>query len=206
FVRDRALESLRAFAGDLVEPVIGLLQDADPDVRAGAVSVASVFDDKRIVPAAIALLQDPDWWLRISAADTLGRLKDPRAVEPLIAALADPDVKWAAVEALGRIADPRALQALGKTLGDPAADVRIEVMQALRNFKHPQVRQAIMQMAQNDPERSVRTRALDILDELSLNDRASQTQIEAIRKKALAASSSQGEPRLNTLLIATRNQ
>ncbi len=206
FVRDRALDSLRAFAEKLVEPVIGLLQDTDPDVRTGAIAVATVFDDKRIVPATIGLLKDPDWWLRISAADTLGRLRDPRAVEPLVAALADPDVKWAAVEALGRIADPRALQALGKMLADPAPDVRIEVMQALRNFKHPQVRQAVMQMAQADAERSVRGRAVDILDELSAGDPGAQAQVDAIRQKALAASGSQGEPRLNTLLIATRNQ
>src|SRR5689334_617408 len=206
FVRERALESLRAFAGELVEPVIGLLQDSDPDVRNGAINVASVFDDKRIVPATITLLKDPDWWLRISAADTLGRLRDPRAVEPLVAALADPDVKWAAVEALGRIADPRALQALGKSLGDPAPDVRIEVMQALRNFKHPQVKQAVMQMAQADPERSVRARAIDVLDDLTANDAEGRKQVDAIRQKALAASGSQGEPRLNTLLIATRNQ
>src|SRR5437763_529841 len=206
FVRERALESLRAFAENLVEPVIQLLQDDDPDVRAGAINVASVFDDKRIVPATIALLQDPDWWLRLSAAETLGRLKDPRAVEPLVAALADPDVKWAAVEALGRIADPRALQPLGKVLGDPAPDVRIEVMQALRNFKHPQVRQAIIQMAQSDPDRSVRARAVDVLDELTASDPEGRKQVDAIRQKALTASGSQGEPRLNTLLIATRNQ
>src|SRR5437763_1701243 len=181
FVRERALESLRAFAENLVEPVIQLLQDDDPDVRAGAINVASVFDDKRIVPATIALLQDPDWWLRLSAAETLGRLKDPRAVEPLVAALADPDVKWAAVEALGRIADPRALQPLGKALGDPAPDVRIEVMQALRNFKHPQVRQAIIQMAQSDPDRSVRGCAVDVLDELTASDPEGRKQDDAIR-------------------------
>jgi twitching motility protein PilT len=206
FVRDRALDSLRAYGPQLVEPVIALLQDSDPDIRAGAIAVATAFDDARIVPATIALLKDPDWWLRISAADTLGRLKDPRAVDPLVAALADPEVKWAAVEALGRIADPRALPPLGRMLADPAPDVRIEVMQALRNFKHPQVRQALMQMAQNDPDRAVRGRAIDLLDEMSLNDRASQVQIEAIRKKALAASGTQGEPRLNTMLVATRNQ
>jgi twitching motility protein PilT len=206
FVRERTIDSLRAFGDQLIEPVIGLLRDPDLDTRAGAIAVATVFDDKRIVPATIELLKDSDWWLRISAADTLGRLRDPRAVEPLVAALADPDVKWAAVEALGRIADLRSLPALGKMLADPAPDVRIEVMQALRKFKHPQVRQALMQMAQTDPVRSVRGRAVDMLDELSLDDRGSQMQIDAIRQKALTASGRQGEPRLHTLLIATRNQ
>lgn len=206
FVRDRALESLRDFGAALIEPVIELLQDPDPDTRSGAMAVAGVFDDVRIVPATIELLKDPDWWIRISAADTLGRLRDPRAVEPLVAILGDPDVKWAAVEALGRIGDPRALPALGKMLADPAADVRIEVMLALKHFKHPQVRNALTSVVQNDPDRFVRTHALEILDELAQTDKNSQSQVDSIRKAALTVSGAQGEPRLNTLLIATRNQ
>ena len=206
FVRDRALDSMKAFGDALMEPAIELLFDADPDVRSAAISVATSFDDPRVVPATIELLKDADWWIRIAAADTLGRLKDPRAVEPLVAALADSDLKWSAVEALGRIADPRALPALGRLLADPAADVRIEVMSALRHFNHPQVKQALMQMAQNDPERAVRTRAIDILDEMSLTDRKSMAQIDAVRRGALAVQSKEGEPRLNTMLIATRNQ
>ncbi|MDP9361289.1 MAG: Flp pilus assembly complex ATPase component TadA, partial [Acidobacteriota bacterium] len=206
FVRDRTLESLRDFGVTLIEPVIELLHDPDPDTRSGAMAVAGVFDDVRIVPATIQLLRDPDWWIRISAADTLGRLKDPRAVDPLVAALADADVKWAAVEALGRIGDQRALPALGRMLADPAPDVRIEVMLALKNFQHPQVRNALTGVAQNDPDRGVRTHAVEILDELSLADSKSQAQVEAIRKTALTVSGAQGEPRLHTLLIATRNQ
>jgi twitching motility protein PilT len=206
FVRDRALESMHAFGDSLIEPAIELLQDPDPDVRAAAIAVAGSFDDPRIVPATIELLKDNDWWIRIAAADTLGRLKDPRAVEPLVAALADPDLKWSAVEALGRIADARALPALGRMLADPMQDVRIEVMQAIRHFKHPQVQQALLQMATNDPERAVRARAVDILDDLALNDRKSMVQVDAVRKKALALSGKEGGPRLNTLLLATRNQ
>jgi twitching motility protein PilT len=206
FVRDRALESLRDFGPALVEPVIELLNDPDPDTRSGAMAVAGVFDDVRIVPATIHLLRDDDWWIRVSAADTLGRLKDPRSVEALVAVLGDPDVKLAAVEALGRIADPRALPALGKMLADPAPDVRIEVMLALRSFKHPQVRNALTSIAQNDPDRGVRTQAVDILAELASAEPSSSGQIDAIRKMALAVSGSQGEPRLNTMLIVTRNQ
>ncbi|MEA2163048.1 MAG: twitching motility protein PilT [Thermoanaerobaculia bacterium] len=206
FVRDRALESLRDFGPALVEPVIELLSDPDPDTRSGAMAVASVFDDVRIVPMTIQLLRDDDWWIRISAADTLGRIKDPRAVEPLVAVLADTDVKLAAIEALGRIGDARALPALGRLLADPTPDVRIEVMHALKHFKHPQVLIAITGLAQKDPDRDVRAQAVEILDELALKDRTTLAQIEAIRKSALSVSGTQGEPRLHTLLIATRNQ
>ena len=204
FMRDRALESIRAFGSQVVEPTIELLSDPDEDIRAAAIAVASTFEDPRLVPATILLLKDPDWWIRISAAEALGRMKDPRAVEALVAALADPDVKWTAVEALGHIADPRSLNALGRMLADPQPNVRIEVMQALRNFNHPQVLQALKQIATNDAERSVRMRAVDILEEIAQRTQKSE-EIEAVRSEALAARSRQGEPRLNTYLISTRN-
>jgi twitching motility protein PilT len=204
FVRDRALESLRAVGEPVINPCIELLSDPDDDLRAAAVSVAGMFEDPRVVPATIALLKDPDWWIRISAAETLGRTKDPRAVEPLIAALADKDVKWTAVEALGRIADPRGLPPLGRMLGDPEPNVRIEVMQSLRNFSHPQVTQALTQIATNDPERTVRMRALDILDEIEARDRKGND-VAAVRNEALAARSLAGEAKLHTFLISTRN-
>ncbi|MGZ5473977.1 MAG: PilT/PilU family type 4a pilus ATPase [Thermoanaerobaculia bacterium] len=199
FVRDRAIDSIHAFGDDVLIATIELLGDPDEDLRAAAIAVAGTFEDPRIVPAAITLLKDPDWWIRISAAETLGRLKDARAVEPLVAALADPDAKWAAVEALGHIADPRALNALGRMLADPQPNVRIEVMQAIRNFNHPQVVTALTQMATQDPERSVRMRALDILDELEKRDHAS------VRTEALAARQKEGEAKLHTYLISTRN-
>jgi twitching motility protein PilT len=206
FVRERVLEALRAFGNDLIEPVIELLADADEDIRSAAISVASAFHDPRVVPATINLMRDPDWWIRIAAIDALGTLKDPRAVEPLMAALADPDLKWSAVEALGRIGDPRALNALGRLLADPLPDVRIEVMQALKRFDNPQVSQALMRVAANDPDRAVRARAVDILDELAKAKHESSEQIDALRTQALAVQSGQGEKRLDRLLIATRNQ
>ncbi|MGZ4779714.1 MAG: PilT/PilU family type 4a pilus ATPase, partial [Thermoanaerobaculia bacterium] len=206
FVRDRTLEALRAFGPGLNDPVIALLTDPDDDIRAAAVSVASSFQDPRVVPSTIALLKDPDWWIRISAADSLGRTKDPRAVEALIMALADPDLKWSAVEALGRIGDPRALSALGKMLADPMPDVRIEVMQALRNFDHPQVVQALTHVAANDPERNVRARAVDLLDDISLTHRETKGQVDAIRERAMSVQAQKGDPRLHALLIATRNR
>jgi twitching motility protein PilT len=205
FVRGRALDSLREFGDELIEPMIELLGDADEETRAAAIGIASVFDDVRIVPSTIPLLKDPDWWIRIAAADTLGRLKDPRAVEPLIAALGDPDVRWTAVEALGRIADPRALNALGKMLADPAPNVRIEVLEALKGFNHPQVPQVLTKVATADADRNVRAHALAILDDLAKDDAAKAQQVAGVREQALRARSTQGEPRLHTFLVNTRN-
>ncbi|MDP9192708.1 MAG: PilT/PilU family type 4a pilus ATPase [Acidobacteriota bacterium] len=206
FVRDRALDSLRVFGDQVVEPAIELLSDPDDDLRAAALAVASSFEDPRLVPATITLLKDSDWWIRIAAAETLGRLKDARAAEPLVQALADPDAKWAVVEALGHIADPRALSALGRMLGDPQPNVRIEVMQALRNFKHPQVAEALKKIAMHDPERSVRMRALDVLDEMARNDQGGGSSgSSTVRNEAMAVRSVEGELKLHTFLISTRN-
>jgi len=206
WARDRALESMKAFGEDLIEPTIELLSDPDEDIRASAMVVAGSFDDPRIVPATITLLKDPDWWIRITAVETLGRLKDPRAVGPVIEVLQDPEARWSAVEALGRIGDVRALPALGKLLADPAAEVRIEIIQAFRNFKHPQVLEVLQKVAGTDPNRTVRGRALEIAEEVALRDRTTLSDPNALRLAAMAAKTGAGEPKLHSLLVATRNQ
>jgi twitching motility protein PilT len=204
FARDRAIESLRVFGPQIIDPALDLMTDADEELRAAAIAVVAPFDDPRLVPATITLLKDPDWWIRIAAAEMLGRMRDPRAVDALVAALSDPDTKWAAVEALGRIGDARALPPLGRLLGDPQSNVRIEVMQALQNFQHPQVTQALKQVATNDVDRSVRMRALDILDEIERRDHRGED-VAAVRNAALVVRGVQGEPKLHSFLISTRN-
>lgn len=205
WARDRALESMRAFGADLLEPTIELLSDADDEVRSSAMLVAQSFEDPRIVPATLGLLKDPDWWIRITAAETLGRLKDPRAVPALVEALADPEARWSAVEALGRIGDPRAATALSKLLSDPAAEVRIEVIQALSHFEHPQMLDLVRNVAKQDPSRAVRARALELAGEMAARGRTPLADEEALRQAALLARSGAGEPKLNALLVATRN-
>lgn len=206
WARDRALDSMREFGPDLLEPTIELLKDQDQEIRSAALAIAGSFDDPKIVPAAIALLKDPDWWIRISAVETLGRLQDTRAVEPIMAVLNDSDVRWSAVEALGRIADNRALPALGQLLADPSPEVRIEVLQALKNFKHPQVLNAVRNSAKVDNNRAVRARALDIAEEIAARDSQPLADGKELRNAALAATSGKGEPQLHKLLVATRNQ
>jgi twitching motility protein PilT len=205
WARDRALESMRAFEGGLIEPTIELLSDPDQEVRASAMLVAQSFEDPRIVPATIGLLKDPDWWIRITAAETLGRLKDPRGVLPLVEALCDPEARWSAVEALGRIGDLRAVPGLSELLQDPAPEVRIEVIQALRHFEHPQMLDFVRNVAKQDPSRAVRGRALEIAQEMAALKQTKLADEDALKQAALAAKSGAGEPRINPLLVATRN-
>ena len=205
WARDRALESMRAFEGDLIEPTIELLSDPDQEVRGAAMLVAQSFEDPRIVPATIGLLKDPDWWIRITAAETLGRLKDPRGVTPLVEALSDPETRWSAVEALGRIGDIRAVPGLSELLHDPAPEVRIEVIQALSHFAHPQMIDFVRNVARQDPSRAVRARAFEITCEMAARSQTKLTDEAALKQAALSAKSGAGEPKLNALLVATRN-
>ena len=206
WARDRALDSMREFGQDLVEPTIELLSDPDEEVRALSLAVVGAFEDSRIIPATVELLGDDDWWLRICAADTLGQFKDPRAVDALMAALDDSEARWAAVEALGRIGDPRCLPRLSKLLNDPAPEVRIEVLLALPKFDHPNVLEALQRVAKSDPHRSVRARALEIAEEVARRDKAPIEDAEELRTEIKKAQTGAGEPQLNTLLASTRNQ
>ncbi len=206
WARDRALESMQEFGADLVEPAVELLADPEVEVRAAALVVAGSFADPRVVAATIPLLKDPDWWLRIMAADTLGRLGDTRAVGPLVEALGDAETRWAAVEALGRLADPRSLQSLAQLLKDPVSEVRIEVLLALRHFRHPKIMEVLQRVASTDPDRFVRSRALEIAEDVARRDNQEVAGAEALRAEALKAQAGAGEPALNALLVATRNQ
>jgi len=205
WARDRALDSMREFGDDLVEPTIELLTDPDEEVRALALVVAGSFDDPRIIPATIDLLGDDDWWLRVTAADTLGRFEDASAVDALIKTLDDPEARWAAVEALGRIGDPRSLQALAKLFADPAPEIRIEVLLALRKFNHPKILEAVHKVATTDPDRIVRGRALEIAEEIAKRDNTEVEGADRLRAEALKAEAGENDARLHSLLVETRN-
>ncbi len=206
WARDRALDSMKEFGEDLVEPTVELLSDPDEEIRALALAAVGAFEDPRIIPATIELLNDDDWWLRICAADTLGQFKDPRAVDALTAALDDPEARWAAVEALGRIGDAKSLPRLSKLLNDPAPEVRIEVLLALPNFNHPKILEALHRVAKSDPHRSVRARALELAEEVARKNQSSLQDAEALRAEIKIAQTSAEDPQLNTLLATARNQ
>lgn len=206
WARDRALESMREFGDEILQPAIELLSEPDLEVRAAALAVVGSFDDPRIVTGVVPLLEDPDWWLRVTAADTLGRLGDERAVQPLVKALDDEEARWAAVEALGRIGHPSALPVLGRLLQDPAPEIRIEVLLALRNFSHPNILKTLQGVAAKDPDRFVRGRALEIAEEVAERDNTEIAEADKLRAAALQAQVGQGEPRLHSLLVGTRNQ
>ena len=94
---------------------------------------------------------------------------------------------------------------LSELLQDPAPEVRIEVVQALSHFDHPQMLDFVRNVAKQDPSRAVRARAFEIVREMAARSQTKLADEAALKQAAHAAKWGAGEPKLNALLVATRN-
>ena len=96
---------------------------------------------------------------------------------------------------------------LSQLLQDPAPEVRIEVIQALSHFEHPQMLDFVPQRREAGP--LARRACPRPRDRAARWPAAHQTTLAgrgaALKQAALAAKSGAGEPKLNALLVATRN-
>ncbi|MEM7245859.1 MAG: PilT/PilU family type 4a pilus ATPase [Acidobacteriota bacterium] len=207
WVRDRALESLREFGDEVIEPVVALLADPDRDVRGAALGLLSNFEDPRIAPAVTRLLADEDWWLAINAADLLGRLGQPAAgsVPALVQALSRDELRWAAVEALGRIGGEDALKALSGLTEDSRPEIRIEAMTGLAASKDPRVTPVLTRVAESDPIKWVRARAFELVTELS-RERSDALDEEGLRRVMNTGTMSNDVPAIHRLLAMARRE
>jgi quinoprotein glucose dehydrogenase len=122
------------------DPLLKLLGDSDPEVRA---QTAKVLGDAR-TPGAydglMRLLTDPLARPRFFAAIALGRLGRPECVPAVVEVLRandnqDPTLRHAAVMALAGCASPKTLQALTQ---DRSAAVRLGAVVALRRLERPE--------------------------------------------------------------------
>ncbi len=131
-VRNSAIEALVQIGGPSVEPLLGQIEDPDPDVRKFIVDILGDIKDTRAVPALIDRLDDEDENVCVASAEALGKIRDPRAVDALLACLKRADKGWldyAAAEALGSIGDERALSPLLASLG--RSSLREPVLESL---------------------------------------------------------------------------
>ncbi len=121
-----------------IAPVVDLLTDGDPEIRAQA---AKLVGDIRYSPASSALLpmlRDPSPRVRFFAAEALGRMKETAAIQPIIVMLRannDEDVylRHAGAAALARIGSAEPIIALA---ADPSRAVRIAAVVALRRMRN----------------------------------------------------------------------
>jgi len=82
----------------------------------------------------------------------------------------DASMRKAAALALGPPRQPEALTALSRLLGDPSEENRRTVVVLLRDCGLPQVAIHLIQVAQSDPSRFVRSLAVESLARIQLNE------------------------------------
>lgn len=151
-----------------VESLIEALKDGDGDVRSAAVEALGMLGEIALEPLTGILADaDRDGNVRSAAAEALGKLGDMRAVESLIVALNDGYVCWEAAEALGRLGALRSVGLLIDTLKDENANwwVRTAAATALGNLGDARaVEPLISNLA--DLNVNVRSAAADALGKL----------------------------------------
>lgn len=135
--RRAAAQALGQCGGDAaVEPLLCLLDDADPDLRLEAAKALWWVGDQRAVEPLMRTLTGESADLGELAAQALERIGDRRAVGPLWEALAmsGPHRQRAAAQALGVIGDRRALEALLRAFCSLPRDVRPAAIRALNQI------------------------------------------------------------------------
>ncbi|WPP51027.1 HEAT repeat domain-containing protein [Catalinimonas niigatensis] len=119
------------------QPLIPLLQDSDPEIRAQAAKWLGDVRHQEAAQELLPLLEDDYSRARFFAAEALGRIAYPEAVQPLISLLeanADEDayIRHAASLALARIGNTEAVVSLSD---HPSRAVRMGAVLALRRME-----------------------------------------------------------------------
>jgi len=149
--RQGGIDPARAIA-----PVIPLLGDVHPGIRATAATVLGELRPMAAVQPLITATADPDAGVRREAAQALGQIGNAAAVPALVTVLRsnadqDPFLRHAAVMGLLGSADAITLARLGS---DPSPAVRLAVVVALRRLERTEVSRFL-----TDPEPRVRAEA-----------------------------------------------
>src|SRR5690606_24473107 len=121
------------------EPLLALLKDNDPEIRAQAAKWLGDIRYQRAGEALLPLLQDDNSRTKFFAAEALGRIAYEPAIPSLVQLLGDNNdedvyIRHAASLALGRINKAEPLVALSNH-ASPA--VRLGAVLALRRMAHP---------------------------------------------------------------------
>lgn len=129
-----AMESIRST--EVFPHLIGLLKDADPDIRGAAIQVLGVKAHPKTLASLVKHLKDPAPSVRVHTAEALGHFNDVRLAPYLTAVLGDSDEQLvaSAARSLGRIGAPESAAALAKLARDGRATVRLAAIQALSDL------------------------------------------------------------------------
>lgn len=161
---EAALEAVRALGRSAdkraIGPLIALLSNKSPELRARAADSLGELGDPCAVPAIVALLDDGDMSVRDRAVWALGQL----AWQPAAADLQDPrtGVRLAAACALAKASDPRALAPLLAALQHESPEIRSRGADGLGDLRDKHSVAALI-AALKDRDRRVRGSAAGAL-------------------------------------------
>lgn len=202
----RALGSLGA--NESILPIMGMLSDSEPGVRACALEVLTKFEvtgHPKLLSNLKELATDPDWNVRAQASVLLAKLGEVSiGVSQLNSLLGEsnPEMRLAALDGLGKIASlsPESLKGgqfsiapIVRATKDQMAVVRRAACRTLGNIKDEESIEHLVEIL-NDPDPTVREAAAHSLrgfgDSASKNlmqvldngqDRAQDAALEALR-------------------------
>ncbi len=104
-------------APEAVPPLLGLLDDGDPRIRAEAVTALGSLKASAALAGVLARLRDGVPEVRVAAAEALGRIGDPSARDGLLAALSDEQASHWAAWSLGELGLHDALPSICSMVG-----------------------------------------------------------------------------------------
>jgi cyclophilin family peptidyl-prolyl cis-trans isomerase/HEAT repeat protein len=125
------------------------------DVEVGSLATLLSLEDARHFDAEELrrLTAAPSGLVRVHTARAIGRLQEPQGVPLLLHLLQDPDTAVAAEAAfaLGQVGDAAAVTALRAALDGAVTGVAAEAAGALGKVRHPEARQALMELLGTRP-------------------------------------------------------
>lgn len=223
--RERAFETLRDLGDRVLPALIELMDDQDREVRNLAITMASTIGEHPgMVRPLVRALKEPDWWIRATAVETLGQIGSTEVIQPLIQQLEDEDTVWTAIGSLvstarrlkkegNTQAQQEALapllsrlkggqQGKGEVKDEEAAEIRVEVLNALIQAPEARFMELFKQVARGDVHPRVRDEALKAATVLA-RETGQDLAEEELREQA---SSTEGLTRLQKMLAEARRQ
>ena len=108
-----AILARRVESDEVVQALVGLLEDPVEEVRVRAVESLGILGNAAAVDALVAGLAGAEGRVKRATIDALGQIGDVRAVEPLVAHVSQAEmVSLNAIWALGELGDLRAMALL----------------------------------------------------------------------------------------------
>ncbi len=187
---NEAREALVRFGADAVEPLIGVLKDAeDRSVRMKILDVLLTMG-KVVIPSCIKLLSDPEWFVRRNGIYILGELKVEEVTDDVGKMVGDVHefVQREAVHALGVIGGAKARPHLQAGL---KSKYKLVVLEAMRYL----------------PREDIRPVMADIVKLLERRKRIPEKKEEELRRHVLEALGRVGDDDIiESLLLVVRER